>query len=230
MKRLLLALVCLMCLACVSLASPIFNSTGGATAEGFWVYWPPAPYYELFASFTVTGSSYTVNSVSLDLGNNLCDAACQATFGVSPNDTAELGGAITVSVNAANGAGGIPGTLIADIGTIQDDTIPYDSGGYTLVSLAIAPLALAPGTYWLGLTDSTTVPGVNWGVTNDVSGPGVAAGYSYDAFDGLLANSEYGAYQMDISGTTTPEPATSALGLIGIAALVFYRRRRSLVS
>jgi hypothetical protein len=236
MKKLLLVAICLPACLAVSFASPlttvVFDNTGQTTDAGYWATWPAAGYAAEWGSFTVP-NDFVVTSVELVLDNNIGSA-----YTYDPTGVATTNGVLTVSISEDNGAGGIPGTSLGSIGSVQDSSIPGDGGctspvavgcTFSLVNVSITPEALSGGTYWLGLSDSSAPsnPAILWGFNNAGTGVDVASESTYDTFDGLYPNTA-GAYQMQIEGYVAPEPATGAFGLIGLVALLtVYRRRRA---
>ena len=104
-----------------------------------------------------------------------------------------------------------------------------------------ASIPLKPNSfYWIDLQVSGPMteegPFVSWGVTEDLSGPGVLQGYTSSDFTDFgffpnkptpPPNSGAPPFQMEVSGTAVPEPSTWALMLAGFAglALIAYRRR-----
>jgi len=96
-----------------------------------------------------------------------------------------------------------------------------------------ADISLKPNSfYWVDLNvfgpppPSFFGPFVGWGVTNDVSGPGVLQGYNSSSFtDGGFfpnkptppPNNGLPPFQMEVLGAAVPEPSTWALMLVGFA-------------
>jgi hypothetical protein len=98
-----------------------------------------------------------------------------------------------------------------------------------------ADIALKPDSfYWIDLNvfgpppPSGAGPFIGWGVTNDVSGPGVLQGYNSSSFtDGGFfpnkptppPNNGLSPFQMEVLGTAVPEPSTWVMMLLGFAGL-----------
>lgn len=91
---------------------------------------------------------------------------------------------------------------------------------------------LAPNTrYWIELSIFTNA---YWSVTLDTSGIGVAGEFTASQFNypspvWLVVPNTVGPYQMEVAGTTVPEPSSFLLlasGLSGLAAVAFWRRKK----
>jgi hypothetical protein len=95
----------------------------------------------------------------------------------------------------------------------------------------------ANSLYWIDVepdSDPNAAP-VNWGLTSDVSGVGVAENYnSSNATDFTFFRNQgvppfpfNVAFQMKVSGVATPEPSTWALMLTGLAGLGYLGHRKT---
>jgi hypothetical protein len=98
-----------------------------------------------------------------------------------------------------------------------------------------ADITLKPNSfYWIDLNvfgpppPFGAGPFIGWGVTNDVSGPGVLQGYNSSSFtDGGFfpdkptppPNNGLPPFQMEVLGIAVPEPSTWAMMLLGFAGL-----------
>jgi hypothetical protein len=167
---------------------------------------PPSPFAigPLYDSFSTQGSSFTITQIQILVGLQ----------GASP-----VGG---FDVGLYNDSGAIsPGSLNQSIGSVLDSSLSSSGGVVTFASLAIT---LAPATrYWIGLSSTNTNGAWLW--SNDISGPGVAGEFYFDAH-GLFSN-DSGPYQMQISGdTVTPLPAALPLFATGLGALGLFGWRR----
>lgn len=89
---------------------------------------------------------------------------------------------------------------------------------------------LAPNTrYWIELSLATNA---YWSVTLDTSGIGVAGEFTASQFSlpsptWLVVPNTVGPYQMEVAGTTVPEPPSVILLATGLAALFAFMRERN---
>jgi hypothetical protein len=90
-----------------------------------------------------------------------------------------------------------------------------------------ASVVLNPNSlYWIEVRVNSESE-VQWGITSDVSGPGVASNYLawFNTDDGFFLNKGIdpfpfdNALQMEVSATAAPEPSTWAMMLLGFAGL-----------
>ena len=162
-------------------------------------------------------------------------------FGI---DGALPGDTFTVSLN-----GGIPladltymplfgplqsptGTIGAGFGPVlSSKTLPMTSlnSSLTVESFDFSGVSLkADSLYWVDIvSEGSENASLNWAITDDVSGAGVAANYQDFNVDGFYLNLNDGppflihsALQMKVDTVGAPEPSTWAMMLIGLAGLV----------
>jgi hypothetical protein len=186
----------------------------------------------LDATFTTGASSFRATDIALLLG---------LVGTVPPFD-----GSFTVSLE-----GGVP---LADV--VFDPVLGLNVGpsGPVLATVTLPLSDLSPtltvehfnqfagvtlnanSLYWIDVeqNDFNDSP-VNWGLTSDVSGVGVADNYnSSNATDftffrnqGVPPFAFNVAFQMEVSGAPTPEPSTWALMLTGLAGLGYVGHRKN---
>lgn len=95
--------------------------------------------------------------------------------------------------------------------------------GSTLFQVGNLNISLAPGTYWLGISNVLADDGA---LTTRGSGAG-------NGLPGFKNGDASGFYQFDLDGDTafsvveTPEPSTFSLAALALAALAWKARRRS---
>ena len=175
---------------------------------------------EYAASFKTTATDSVIKSITVNI----------AAYYPTPI------GNIEMSIYAADGAGGIPATLVApSVGTI--DVTGLLPGEYTVNGLNVP---LSPNTlYWLVLSGPTTSGGVGWFFTNISTGApdslGATARIS-GTWESLIPI--YPKARIEASGLPTPpSPATIptisewgmillAFSLMGIAGW-FWKKRAS---
>lgn len=199
-------------------AGVLYDNLGVATTAAAPVADPTGP---LYASFTTDGSGL-LNSVSLLLDNQ-----------GAPNSNG------VVDVAIYNDAGNTPGSIFADIGTIND-TDPRLGATPSVISFTGLGDSVTPNArYWIGLTDDTFVlfgtTSIQWERAADDSGTGVAGEFNADS-SAVLPNGDGTSgpngptgqpYQMDVASASAPAPEPASLtvlglGLVGLAVL---RRR-----
>ncbi len=158
-------------------------------------------------SFTVDGSDYTLNSVTLNMNDGTA------------------GSGFSVQIRDDDGAGSDPGTVLANL---TGNTSPATAGTYTYTgSLTL----LANQTYWV----TATVPGGGSGDFRWFSTTSLAQTGSWTIGDQVKVSSDGGttygqtfnnrALMFSVDADVVPEPSGVALlSLAGIALLM--RRRR----
>lgn len=214
----------------VSAATILFDSLNGAASfAATTIFGPP-----LAATFT-TGPSAVRVDVALSLSSIFFD-------GPYPRDsyTVSLNGGIPLSSLSFDPLNG----LMFPVGSFVQAWEPViESVTFPLSGLASIPtveryaqfsdVSLNPNSlYWIEVsTADNGEAAVAWGITTDVSGPGVAANY----LESDLTNEAFflnkgvdpwpfdDAFRMEIAAT--PEPATWFMMALGFAGLCFFPRR-----
>ncbi len=172
----------------------------------------------LFDSFSTGGTALSLTDVKLNL----------ATTNGSSNKS------FTVSLVNDNGSNK-PGTTKALLGTIADNTL--STGGSTKDVSSFSPIGLDANTrYWIEV-NANSVSSVEWGISPDSSGTGVAGEYwAYNPGGTLVVtqNAPSGSantpFQMQVTASavsSVPEPSTLSLALsaLGICVVGIARRR-----
>lgn len=128
-----------------------------------------------------------------------------------------------ISVGLYSDSGTTPGSLISVLGTF-DDSILTGSPDLITVTLTANPELSAGTRYWIGLSSDATEAGWDW--TFDTSGAGVDSEYYSNTF-GTSPNDGDSAYQMEVevTGSSAPEPSTFFFGASVLAALALFRGR-----
>jgi MYXO-CTERM domain-containing protein len=168
-------------------------------------------------SFPEDGSPSDTYTVSLDGGVPLSDLSFDPVGGLNyvSGSPVDFQGPAIASVT-------LPVTGLPTAWTVET----YDQ---------FAGVELNPNSlYWIEL-DVRSRAEVDWGITADVSGRGVASNYSAWFFtdDGFFLNKGVdpfpfdNALQMEVSPASAPEPSTWAMSLLGFAGLGLIGRRSS---
>ncbi|HEY7901119.1 MAG TPA: PEPxxWA-CTERM sorting domain-containing protein [Caulobacteraceae bacterium] len=149
--------------------------------------------------FTVSNASVIVSADFIELDH-----------GTTPT-------AVTWAFIAADGAGGLPGTILATGTDALTATADGTSNGYNLsrMSFVVGTVALAPGTYYLALQAISPIQGT-------YLGQGVAASGAAETMDGgatwAFGYETIPSVAVDVF---VPEPATWALMLAGFTGVGF---------
>jgi hypothetical protein len=166
-------------------------------------------------SFSTGASPFVLTDVVLTL-EGVTDSA---SFNVSLfNDNN------TTCVPSCSGG---PLTLLDAIATVSDNSLSTSLANYDF-SLAVPQTLTANTRYWI-IASSSNGSGTLWSYTADLSGAGVAGEFDVDRFGGLGPTSNE-PFQMEVTGTTVPQPSSLSMMSIGLAGLLFgvIRRRPAL--
>jgi hypothetical protein len=158
------------------------------------------------------GDAYTV---SLDGGIPLSDLSFDPENGLS-----YLGGStVNFESPVIDAIAGLPVTGLSASPTVEH---------YAFAGVALNPDSL----YWIEVrADGRSV--VEWGLTDDVSGPGVAGNYLawFGTDDGFFLNNGVAPFAFDqalqMEVDAIPEPSTWAMMLLGFAGLGFAGYRKT---
>jgi hypothetical protein len=139
------------------------------------------------------------------------------------------GHSFSVDLYSSN-AGPIPGALLGNVGTAFDSALAFNSPKTFDFP---ASIALAANTrYWIGISTGNG-SSVSWELACEQPCSSVDTGVSGQFIDdtGSVANTNFDAFSMQVSETAivtggAPEPATYLLGVTGLLAIGFLRRRQ----
>jgi hypothetical protein len=182
----------------------LFDDLNGTSAFAVRDYYVGGPIYN---SFSTTATDYTVGSFELLLSG-------------TPGDGYTFNVGIYTDHSPSTG---VAGTVFTSNDSILTPTL-------SVIGFSFAPVVLDPSTrYWIGLS-TDNFSSVNWSVTTNVSGPGVATEYIYPnagpypiESGGKSGGYINGAYQMQVDAT--PLPATWLMLLSGFLGLGFLAYR-----
>ncbi len=173
----------------------------------------------MWATFS-TGAAGVLGDVSLLLSS---------PFPVEPTDTffVQIGGGNPLSSFGYDAAFGLTGNIGEPIESV---TLPMSvlSSALTVEQFdQFAGLALAPHSlYWIEAEGDSLTSQLNWGITSDMTGVGVATNYlNWAATDGFYLNKGIepfpfdNALQMKVDVSSVPEPSTWALMSLGFVAV-----------
>jgi hypothetical protein len=220
MLRRALAFATIIACAAPASAGVVFNSLDGATAAAANDALGP-----MSATFS-TGSAAVLDGVSLLLSDAFPDD-------VGPSDTffVTLGGGAPLSSLSYDPRFGLLGSIGPAIASLS---LPVSilSGSPTDEALGqFAGARLKPDSlYWIEVESSDPI---DWGITADVSGPGVATNYlSWVDTDGFFRNRGVepfpfnNALQMRIDVAAAPEPATWVALTLGFVGLGWFESKK----
>jgi MYXO-CTERM domain-containing protein len=220
MKKCLLVLGCWSVLIPLAHASPItlFDTIDGVTGAGPLLNYQAGYYSDVASSFSTLNSPFVLQDVALELGPGANDAGILNVY-LYP-DT----GSIAPNLSA---------TPIL-LGSISDSAL-FAAGGLEVYNFMADITLQADTRYWIDVNawGNSDVPSTStWGHVTTLAGTiGATNEYNWDERDNTYADTTDGglANQMTVTGTDTPEPATSLLGALGLGALALLRRRRPTV-
>ncbi len=171
----------------------------------------------LFDSFSTGGSPFLLTDVKLNLATT--NAASNKSFTVT-----------LVNDNGSNS----PGTAKALLATIADNKLSING---STIDVSVSSIALSANTrYWIEV-NANSVSAVEWGISPDASGTGIAGEYwAYNPGGNLTVtqNASTGSvntpFQMQVTASvvsSVPEPSTLGLALsaLGIGVVGIARRR-----
>lgn len=219
----------LSCAASASAGAVIFDSLDGAYSfPATTIFGPP-----LAATFA-TGASAVCVDVALSLSSiYLQDPSPGETYTVSLDGGIPLS---DLSFDPINGLMSADGSVRASGSVIESVTLPLTSLPSILTVERYDEFSgewLNPNSlYWIEVsTEDSGDAAVAWGITRDVSGPGVASNYleadlTNEAFflnEGVDPWPSDDAFRMEIDAA--PEPSTWLMMALGFAGLGFFAHR-----
>jgi hypothetical protein len=176
-----------------------------------------------------------------DTGNGLAvssggsDYSLSFSFVVPPSFNYQLTGidfaaflksgvnSITATLYSDNG--GVPGGFVYSTGAISSALQPQGSASELMEAVSNGPTLNAGGTYWLTLDSNDASSVITW----SYNGPGAFGPETTFTGESGWATPQLrtqGAFEIDAT-IVSPEPATTALVASGLAAAVWFRRRKS---
>jgi hypothetical protein len=215
---------------CASAESVVFDSLGGANASAADTSIEPV----ISASFE-TGASPLHVDVALSLSRAVPELGEGGSYTVSLDGGVPLSDLSFDPISGLNYRNGSSVDLQAPV--IESVTLPVTdlSAAWTVERFdQFAGVKLNPNSlYWIEVR-VTGDPVVEWGLTHDLSGPGVKGNYlAWDGTDdGFFRNNGVQPFAFDqalqMEVNATPEPSTWAMMLVGFAGLGFagYRSTR----
>lgn len=128
----------------------------------------------------------------------------------------ELVGNLLVKLLADSGTS--PGAELLTLGSLSSASV--STAGFASYSFtpATAFNLAANTTYWVEVLTTSPLD-IEWSWSTDLTSLGVSGQASYSKELGVLPNSAAGPYQMAVSVTAVPEPASAALVLVGVALI-----------
>jgi hypothetical protein len=173
----------------------------------------------MFATFS-TGAAGILGDVSLLLSS---------PYPTEPDDTffVQIGGGRPLSSFDYDPSYGLVGNIGNPIESVTLSMSVLSSSLTVEQFDQFAGLALAPNSlYWIEVEGNTDAE-LDWGITSDTSGVGVATNYlNWAATDGFFLNKGIepfpfdNALQMKVDVSSVPEPSTWLMMAIGFAGLV----------
>lgn len=186
---------------------------------------PVTMFGPLGESFSTGASALSLTDVMVKLdiaptNNQLGDAALiRRRTGDSRllRPAASSGGAVTISLFSSNGLR--PGTLVAQLGTVPDSSLPA-SGALQNFDIPVnPPVPLTPNTmYWIIVTSvNNSIAGFAW--TSDTSGTGAANEYTfYDSRVYPNIGEFDGPYQIRVTAAAPAAPVPTVTSVVDQAA------------
>lgn len=171
-------------------------------------------------SDAVFGTGPLTNSFSTGSYGGTLNSVQALLMNLGPDVASDL------QVSLLSSTSGAPGSVLATFGSLSSAGISSAGFDAYRFSLASGYNLAANTTYWIEIA-AADPNAVQWSYTSDLSGLGVAGESSYSAAFGISSNSTaalngFGPYQMAVE---LPEPGSLALISLGMAGLVFIRRR-----
>jgi hypothetical protein len=170
--------------------------------------------YEMIAESFITpgGSPITLSQITLPL-----------------SDGTDVVGNFDISLYDNTGVNGTPGSVLADV---SGDT-PITELSANISNFTVSPNAtvtLQPDTtYYVVLSADANITNLSWAWTLSTTYSGSGTLSDYSQFNSGNWNGpndiSFGPYQMEVDGTSVPEPAWAG-GLAGVAALGVVGRRK----
>ncbi len=166
------------------------------------------------------------------LANSFTTGADGASFALSgisallKSDSSSIVGDIRVSLHAD--AGNAPGAELASFGSLSSALVSTAAFGvYDFAPAASSSFKLAANTsYWVEI-ESSSPNAIEWSWSGDLGAIGVAGQSNYSAMLGTNANLGSPPYQMAVTVSAVPEPASALLLALGLGFAGTVVRRRS---
>ena len=171
-------------------------------------------------SFSTGSSSFTFDSLTVDLSNQLLTPATASALGISPCSGAICG---TTTAFLLSNSSGSPGTVIGVLGSLNNSVLSGTPQDFTFDTFA--PVDLQPDTrYWIELT--STDNNSWWAYDGSLNGEFFSNFEGGNAWIVFSDGTGGAAYQMEVAGTSgansVPEPSAISLLFAGLAVLGFF--------